>query len=295
MSPGMSPAVSPSGPARSHSSKRPELGRIGRIGRIGRLARRAAALVLCGLLASCAVTPVTGKSVFIGYPLDFDREIGASSYAEILSDAQLVKSGALWQRASRITERLLEVTDDPGFEWELAVIRDDQTINAFALPGGKIAVYTGLMNLAQSDGELAAVLGHEIGHVVARHSVQRLQLEQARETALGIGLQTVGENYENLAKWAPAATEIFISLPFSREEESEADHIGLIYMARAGYDPSEAIRFWERMAALKPSGGTEGGVAEAIEGLFSTHPSDGARIKALTALLPLAQSEYTPR
>ncbi len=286
--------MSPDGPSRSRASKRTKLGRL------GRLAQRASALALCGMLAGCAVTPVTGKNVFISYPLDFDREIGASSYAEILSDAQLIKSGAVWQRASRITERLLEVTDDPGFEWELAVIRDDQTINAFALPGGKIAVYTGLMNLAQSDGELAAVLGHEIGHVVARHSVQRLQLEQARETALGIGLQTVGENYENLAKLAPAATEILISLPFSRSEESEADHIGLIYMARAGYDPSEAIRFWERMAALKQPAGTEsagsgGGVVETIEGLFSTHPSDGARIKALTALLPLAKSEYKPR
>jgi predicted Zn-dependent protease len=190
-------------------------------------------------------------------------------------------------------QRLIEVSDDPGFEWEVTLIDDDQTANAFALPGGKMAVYTGILPACKTEAGLAVVMGHEIAHVIAQHGSERLTRQQGFEVAMQ--LANAGD-YEELAR---QATGYLIDQPFGRSHESEADHIGLIYMARAGYDPREAVSFWTRMAGgeehVKGGQVNEGIINAVIADWGSTHPSNGTRVARLKALMNDALAEYRPR
>jgi predicted Zn-dependent protease len=177
----------------------------------------------------------------------------------------------------RVMNRLAAVAHDPGFEWEVSLIEDGATVNAFALPGGKMAVYTGILPVCQSETGLAVVMGHEIGHVVARHGTERLTSSLGVDTLLGF--LDLGD-YAGLVR---VGLDVLVDLPFGRQQESEADEIGLIYMARAGYDPREAVAFWGRM-----EGAGGGGPPE----FLSTHPSHETRIERLRAKLPEAQEAW---
>ena len=245
------------------------------------LSRLLAAAVLLPLVA-CQTVPITGRSAFNTFTVEQDIEIGREAYAQVLSDSPVVDRGRALGRVRRVMERLVAVADDPGFEWEVSLIDDDATVNAFALPGGKMAVYTGLLPVAEDEAGLAVVMGHEIGHVVARHSTERLA--RTLPAAVLLDFLDLGE----VAPLAAAAIELCLHRPHGRAQESEADAIGLIYMARAGYDPRRALEFWKRMGAATGDAGGSGG----LEAFFSTHPAPETRIADLEARMDEALAEW---
>jgi predicted Zn-dependent protease len=176
------------------------------------------------------------------------------------------------------------------FQWEVTVIKDDKTMNAFALPGGKIAVYTGIFPVAKNEAGLAAVLGHEVVHALARHGAERMSQGQLTNAALQVAGAAIGASGTNplLSQAAMAAlgagAQVGVLLPFSRSHESEADYIGILLAADAGYDPRESVHLWERMEQM--SGG--GGPSE----FLSTHPGHDTRIQQLKKWMPEAMAIY---
>jgi predicted Zn-dependent protease len=176
-----------------------------------------------------------------------------------------------------------------GYNWEFHLVKDS-AINAWCMPGGKVVVYTGIMPITRDENGLAVVLGHEISHAVADHGGERLSQALLAELG-GIGLQeALSAKPQETRQIASAAfglgTEVGVLLPFSRTQESEADHLGLIFMAMAGYDPHTAIDFWQRMMA-----GNNGGAPPEF---LSDHPADQKRIENLKTLLPEAMKYYSP-
>ena len=197
---------------------------------------------------------------------------------------------------NRVAERIIEATKDSKyaefaekFVWEVSVIKDDKTKNAFALPSGKIGVYTGIFPVAKNEAGLAAVLGHEMVHALARHGAERLShglVARIVLTVISIGLSFVGLNpgVNDLAmQGLSIGTQMGFLLPYSRKHESEADYIGLLLAARAGYDPQEAVGIWQRMDQL---------AEEEIWEYVSTHPSHETRIEDLQQWMPEALAIY---
>lgn len=248
-----------------------------------------AVAALPGLLGlACATVPVTGSKSLNLIPEGQEIALGLDSYREILAESELVQSGPDLEMVQKVGARIAEVSDRPDFQWEFNLIRDDSVVNAFCLPGGKVAVYTGILPVTRDEAGLATVMGHEIGHAIARHGGQRMTNQLALQLG-GMGLA------ELLKEKSPATQQVILSayglggqvgvmLPFSRSHESEADHIGLVYMAKAGYDPREAIAFWERMEAASRGG--------APPEWLSTHPSHESRVEHLRRLLPDALKHY---
>jgi len=225
------------------------------------------------LAAGCYTTPVTGRSSLNVFSTADDVQLGLEAYGQVLSEAKVVKSGRDHDMVERAMKRLVAVADDRGNAWEVNLLGNDKTVNAFALPGGKMAVYTGILPVCKGETGLAVVMGHEIGQVVARHGTERMTL------ALGLSAALSLVNLGDYAKLGELALDLTINRPFGRDQESEADEIGLVYMARAGYDPREAIAFWERMESTGGGGPPE---------FLSTHPSHETRVQRLTAKLPEA-------
>ena len=170
------------------------------------------------------------------------------------------------------------------WEWEFVVFNDSETANAWCLPGGKVAVYTGILPYAKNDAQLATVMAHEIGHAVARHGVERMGTE-TMVSAVGsiIGSSVSEANADAVLAAYGVGSSLFVTLPFSRDDEYEADQIGMNFMARAGYDPNEAIKFWENFMA---AGGSS------VPEMLSTHPSDANRIAKLKTYLPANEELY---
>jgi len=235
------------------------------------------ALSATATLESCRTVPITGRRTANLFSATDDVRMGGEAYSQILAGERLVTSGPELERVRRVMARLVAVADDPGYEWEANLIDNDQTVNAFALPGGKMAVYSGILPITATDAGLAVVMGHEIGHVVAGHGTERMT--QSLGVDIALAYLNVGD-YDGLARTLVGLT---FELPFSRKHELEADRIGLIYMARAGYDPREAPAFWKRMSA--------GGGGAPPEWL-STHPSDKTRAAELEAHMPEALQEW---
>lgn len=241
----------------------------------------AAALALTALsVSACQTAPVTGRTVYNALSVEEENEIGNSALPQILEGQQLIEYGPEYDQVVRVMQRLVAVSDDPGYEWDVVLIDSDETVNAFALPGGKMAVYTGILPVAGSDAGLAVVMGHEIGHVVAHHG------GEAMTRAMGVNALLSLLESGDTQTIAAYASEFAVQRPLGRDAELEADHIGIIYMARAGYDPAEAPAFWTRMAGGDPSAP---GLAERF---LSTHPPDADRIAQLEALLPEALQEW---
>ena len=234
------------------------------------------------------VIPETGRVTRVGLSSEQEAAIGLQSYREVMSQSDLLTRGPEYDAVVRVARRLTAVVGESGgaFDWQVSVIRSDQA-NAFCLPGGKIAVYTGILKYTQTDAGLAAVMGHEMAHAVARHGSQRILQNNVTQTVMTGASLSFSEMDWNQRRMVLAAlgagAQFGVLLPFSRKHENEADELGLIYMARAGYDPAEAIAFWQRMAG---AGGDQ------PPEFASTHPSHGTRIEHLRQMLPQVQAEY---
>lgn len=234
------------------------------------------------------VNPETGRKSHVGMSTEQEAALGFQSYRQVLAKSHAIDSGSQLEMVKRVAGRLASATGKAGagYDWQVSLIQDNQ-VNAFCLPGGKIVVYTGIIPVAQNEAALATVLGHEMAHATSRHGAQRVlqqNLAQTAMTGIAVSLSDMDYNKQRAVMGALGAGAQFgILMPFGREHESEADAIGLTYMARAGYDPEESIRFWRRME--------QGNQASPPE-FLSTHPSHGTRIQQLEALMPKAIAEY---
>ena len=242
--------------------------------------------------ANQETVPVTGRKQLRTMTVDQEMQLGLQSYQQILSDNRqnLVTSGPTAEAVREIGYRIAEAADemgiDPGFDWQFATIQSDQ-VNAFALPGGYTAVYTGLIPVAQNEDALAVVMGHEVAHALAHHGAERMAQQNMQRivgagVAMGAGGMDTGAQRAVMGVFG-GISQYGFALPFSRKHESEADEIGLYLMAYACYDPREAPRLWERMAQ---AGG--GNVPE----FQSTHPSPETRINDFQTLMPRAIDIY---
>lgn len=250
-------------------------------------------LLWCGLaallLAGCQTVPLTGRSQLQMISEQQERSMGLANFREILGKEKLSQDAAQNARLQRIGARIAAATGRDDYQWEFKLIENDEALNAFCLPGGKVAVYTGLLPVAQDDAGLAAVIGHEVAHAIARHGGERLSQELlvAGVTAATVVATRDSKNRDLYAGLLGAGAAVGFLLPYSRLHESEADRMGLIYMAKAGYDPRAAVGLWQRMAAAGK------GKSKPPE-FLSTHPADETRIKEIERWLPEALSHYRP-
>lgn len=237
-------------------------------------------------LTACYTNPVTGRQSLVLVQPSQEITLGAQSFQQIRSEEKVSNDPAMNARVRRVGERIAAAVGSqlPNAQWEFVVF-ESKDVNAFALPGGKVGVYTGLLNLATSDDELATVMGHEIGHVIARHGAERMSEQMVIQGLGALGTAYADGRYDpkivQMAQMAyGGAATVGRVLPHSRANESEADHMGLVFAATAGYNPEAAIGFWQKMAQQKTSSGS------ALEKFLSTHPTNEDRIRDLQALMP---------
>ncbi len=234
------------------------------------------------------VNPETGRAAHVGMSTQQEAALGLQSYQQVLSESRTITSGPQFEMVKTVAGRLARATGQGGqnFQWEVSLVNDNQ-VNAFCLPGGKIVVYTGILPVAQNDAALATVMGHEMAHATSRHGAQRVlqtNLTQTAMTGVAVSLGDMDSDKQRAVMGAlGAGAKYGVLMPFNRKHESEADEIGLMYMARGGYDPQESIRFWQRMEHSSQNSPPE---------FLSTHPSHGTRIQQLEALMPKALEEY---
>ena len=229
--------------------------------------------------------PITGRSQLVEINREQEMALGLQSYQQILSESQVMPQGEVVDLVRGIGRKLANAAGnvDPGFQWEFNVIRSDQA-NAFALPGGKTAVYTGLLPVAKNADGLAVVMGHEIAHAIARHGAERMahqKLMQIGSMAASVALGDLDYNTQRMVLGAlGVGAQYGIMLPFSRDHESEADYMGLMFMARACFDPTEAPKLWERMGQASQG--------KQPSEFMSTHPSHNTRIRQFQEWMPEA-------
>jgi predicted Zn-dependent protease len=249
-----------------------------------------AAGVLGGLLPACGTAPETGRSQVLLVSPQEEVRLGISSFQEVKGSTPISRSPAQIAMLQRVGRRVAAVAPLPGAQWEFVLFDDPKTPNAFCLPGGKVGVYTGILPITRDEDGLASVIGHEVAHAVARHGAERMSealLIEMGGQVLAAALGTQGTMTRGLALQAYGiGAQVGRALPHSRSQELEADRLGLLYMARAGYDPRKAVEFWRRFQAY-----TEERGGEPIE-FLSTHPLDGRRIAELASHLPEAERQY---
>lgn len=247
-------------------------------------------------LAGCSTNPVTGRKELTGLVShEQELQLGLQSFDKMKQEVPIDHDPNDNAMVQRVGKRLASVAnkDMPNAQWEFVVF-DSPEANAFCLPGGKVGVYKGILPICQNDAGLATVLAHEIGHAVSHHGAERL----SQSELLQAGGQLVGaatQSAKPVTQTAVAAAyglggQVGYQLPHSRSQESEADHIGLIYMARAGYDPHEALNFWQRFSSYNQSQG-----GSKVPSLLSDHPVDSKRIQQIQEWLPQAEQQYSGR
>ncbi|MBU2070419.1 MAG: M48 family metallopeptidase [Gammaproteobacteria bacterium] len=242
------------------------------------------------LMAACVQSPTGRRQIMLFSDAELGK-MGAQTFEAMKAETPLAKDVELNRYVKCVANSLLAVTPDNlrAQSWEVVLFDADQ-VNAFALPGGKIGVYTGLLKVAQNQEQLAAVVGHEIAHVIAGHSNERLSTNQGIQTILALGdagMKAYGVKYQQELMTAfGLGAQLGVALPFSRAHETESDIIGLELMAKAGFEPRQAVNLWQNMAALGGSGTPE---------FMSTHPLPETRIKELREKLPAAMKLYNER
>jgi metalloendopeptidase OMA1, mitochondrial len=252
------------------------------------------ALAICLLvLPGCQSVPITGRSQFILMSSGEEMKLGLSSFQKIKTETPISKDARAKAMVERVGRRISAVADLPGAQWEF-VLFDSPEANAFCLPGGKVGIYTGILQITRDEAGLATVMGHEVAHAVARHGAERVSESMLIQTGgklLGGGIQEYSPQTQALILGAyGVGSQLGRQLPHSRGQESEADQIGLIYMAQAGYDPAAAVGFWQRFQDFNRS---RGGASQPW--FLRTHPLDQTRIKQIQAWLPEARLQYRPR
>ena len=243
---------------------------------------------LAALLVACSTVPYTDRTRVILMSEEEELQLGAQAYDEVLKKGPISHDAAANDLVGRVGSRIAAVADCPNYQWQFTVIDSPKTVNAFCLPGGKVAVYTGILPVCGDETGLAVVMGHEIAHAIARHGAERVSQQMVLNAGAAVLAAVIAgkshDNQETVAALLGAGFGVAFALPFSRKHESEADHIGLMIMAKAGYDPREAPRFWERMEKI-------GGGKQPPE-FLSTHPSHERRKEDLEDLVPDAMVFY---
>lgn len=256
------------------------------------------AILFSTLFAGCSRAPITGRKQLILIPNSEVLSLGASNYKEVINTSKLSANAEQSSMVKKVGNNIQVAVQSymqqnnmsdrlNGYQWEFNLI-EDKTVNAWCMPGGKVAFYTGIMPVCNGEAGVAAVMGHEVAHAVANHGSERMSqalLQEMGGVALAVALQDKPQETQLLFNSAYAVgTTVGAILPYSRLHETEADKMGMIFMAMAGYDPNEAVKFWERMAAQSRG-------AKPPE-FLSTHPADGKRIAALKSFLPEAMKYY---
>ncbi|MGJ8640661.1 MAG: M48 family metallopeptidase [Opitutaceae bacterium] len=245
-------------------------------------------------LSGCHTVPQTGRSALHLVPNDELVASSAAQFGQLKQETPISRDPIYNAMLRRVGERIAYVAapDIPNAQWEFVVFDDSSQINAFAMPGGKVAVYTGIFQIAKTDDDLAVVVGHEVAHVAAGHGNERVSHQMlaaggALALQVGASMSDLDSDEQKMlmAAYGAGAT-VGVILPYSRYHESEADEIGLMYAAKAGYDPRAAIPFWERMAALSQGAPPE---------FLSTHPAGSTRVRKLEELMPKALEAYRNR
>ena len=243
------------------------------------------------LLAGCATVPETGRKQFVMLSADEETQLGMTSFDKLKKEVPISRDAKANAMLQQVGKRVAAVAQLPNAQWEF-VLFESKEANAFCLPGGKVGVYTGILPITLNEAGLATVIGHEVAHAVARHGAERVTdawLLQTGGSLLEAGLATAKTD----PQWQGALVTAYgvvgtvgVELPFSRAHESEADHIGLRYLARAGYDPEEAVKFWQRFAEFnRKTGGAQ------VPAFLRTHPLDDKRIKQLQEWMPEAKAQ----
>lgn len=258
-------------------------------------------IVLSSILllpAGCSEVEITGRQQFNVVPDSMMNSMSFQSYSDFLSSHKLSTNAEQTAMVRRVGVRIQNAVEDycrknaiedrlTDYKWEFNLV-EDPNINAWCMPGGKVVVYTGLLPVAQGEAGLAVVMGHEIAHAFAKHGAERMTQGLLVEMG-GIALSTAMKNYPEQTKNLfmqsyGLGAQVGVLLPYSRVHENEADHLGLVFMAMAGYNPQEAVTFWQRMAAGKKGAKTPE--------ILSTHPADETRIQNIKDLLPEAMTYY---
>ena len=251
----------------------------------------AAVSILTFVLSSCATVPETGRSQLRLISAEQETKLGLTEFDKLKKSTPISKDSGKQALLERVGRRVAAVVQLPGAQWEFVLFDQPEEANAFCLPGGKVGVYTGILPITRDEAGLATVIGHEVAHAVARHGAERVSEQLLIESggqALDVVLASRSPQWRGVVLGAyGVGSNVGVVLPHSRSQELEADRLGLLYMARAGYDPREAIAFWKRFGAYQQKRGD----SKPLE-FLSTHPLDETRIKALEQRMPQAVVEY---
>ncbi|HMP84782.1 MAG TPA: M48 family metallopeptidase [Verrucomicrobiota bacterium] len=258
-------------------------------------------LALCAIItftavlwSGCSTVPVTGRSQFNMMSPGQEMQLGLTSFEELKKETPVSKDANANAMLQRVGKRIAAVAspDMPNAQWEF-VLFESKEVNAFCLPGGKVGVFTGILPITKDESGLATVIGHEVAHAVARHGGERMSsamVIQLGGQVLDATVAATDPRWQAVAGTAyGVTTTVGAQLPHSRMQESEADRIGLIYMARAGYDPETAVGFWERFATFNQQQG------DSQPAFLRTHPTDAKRIQDLKKWMPEAKAQFIPQ
>jgi len=240
------------------------------------------------LLSACSSVPISGRSRLLLTNENQETASGAASYETFLSEAKVSTDTVKSALVKKVGQKIAKVSGY-DYDWEFNLVENDEA-NAFCLPGGKVAVYTGILKYTQTEAGLAVVMSHEIAHAIARHGAERASQAQLLQLGLSFGDVALNENPNRdlILMGINVAGNVGVILPYSRKHESEADYMGLVLMSKAGYDPNEAISFWKRMSSNSAQ-------QDSITKFLSTHPADDKRIKDLQGHLKEALSYYNKK
>lgn len=246
-------------------------------------------LVVC---AGCTTVSETGRRQLILLSPNEETQLGITSFNQMKKELPISKDATAKAMVERVGRRIAEVSSLTNAQWEFVVFESKEP-NAFCLPGGKVGVYTGILPITKDEAGLATVIGHEVAHATARHGAERLSNRMLLQTGgqvLGTTVSLADPRWQSVV--GPVyglGSELGYALPHSRGQESEADRIGLIYMARAGYNPEAAVGFWERFAEVNRQSGS------GTPWFLRTHPVNETRIQRIKEWIPEAKREYRPR
>jgi predicted Zn-dependent protease len=264
-----------------------------RFGLLSRLRPFSAGLCVAAIVAGCTTVSETGRKQFNFMSPGQEMQLGFSEFDKMKRSVPISTNATAVALVQKVGKRVAAVADLPNAQWEFVVFESKEA-NAFCLPGGKVGVYTGILPITKDEAGLATVIGHEVAHAVARHGGERMSVAMGVQTAGAVAGALIGNS--KYANYGPAFTQVYgvgsqlgASLPHSRMQETEADEMGLTYMARAGYDPEAAVGFWQRFGEFNRSAGGN------TPWFLRTHPTDEQRIQNLKSLMPKAKAQFRPQ